>query len=208
MARRIASTLLGAVLVAALAGGCGGSSQHTQSSSATVAGSRPAGVPVGYAVYHGDGFSFDAPLGLAAQSYPVQGLPAGGSSFILSPAGVSPADADEQILEIVNPHLQESLSQLATSLRNADLSNHSVKDVQTSVHPAQVSGAQGAQVFNESYVAVNPPNVTPRQVLFKRTWLMVEPKAGTLIDLVVAVEPGLGGHLDANTVIDTFRLGS
>jgi hypothetical protein len=41
---------------------------------------------------------------------------------------------------------------------------------------------------------------------FNRKWLMVLVRPGVLLDVVVANAPALGGHIDANAVIDSFRL--
>ncbi|MGH2881707.1 MAG: hypothetical protein ACRDPA_03220, partial [Solirubrobacteraceae bacterium] len=70
---------------------------------------------------------------------------------------------------------------------------------------ATVPGARAARIVSESYVAPDSPS-NPTPTTFERKWLMVLVKPGLLIDVVVANAPKLGGHIDADAVIDSFRL--
>jgi hypothetical protein len=52
----------------------------------------------------------------------------------------------------------------------------------------------------------SPSNPAPTH--FNRKWLMVLVRPGVLLDVVVANAPELGGRIDADAVIDSFRLRS
>jgi len=54
-------------------------------------------------------------------------------------------------------------------------------------------------------VAPDSPT-NPTATRFERKWLMVLIKPGLLLDVVVANAPKLGGNIDADAVIDSFRL--
>lgn len=68
-----------------------------------------------------------------------------------------------------------------------------------------MAGAQDVRIVTESYVG-NGGGRT--RTLFRRTWLMVMPNPGLLMDLVVVNEPQRRGTLDPATVLDSFRLDS
>jgi hypothetical protein len=192
------AAVAGILLSALLATGCGGGSSGVGTAHS---------LPSGFARYHANGFSFGAPAGMKATPNPLADLPAGSSSYILAPAEVPISESNTQIMEIVNPHLQLTVGEVATGLRIADSANSTLRNVHTSVRTVTVPGARAARVVSESYIGLNPPGVTPHAVQFKRTWLMVSPNPSTLLDLVVITEPQRGGTLDPNTVFHTFRLG-
>lgn len=198
MAKQLVLRLAAAALAAALLCGCGTASKSTSTASGRV--------PAGFALYHGDGFSVAVPAGFQSRPANVAGLPAGGSVKVLTAGGVSPDRANEQIIAGINPNLQFTIDQVATNLREADSTDPRLGDVRTNVRAVTVDGAQGARVVTESYVARYAPS-QPAKGPIERTWLMVLPKPGTLIDVVVGVEPARGGKLDPNTVINSFRLG-
>jgi hypothetical protein len=75
--------------------------------------------------------------------------------------------------------------------------------VKTSISTMTVSGAEDVRIVTESY---NGPVGDGTRTLFHRTWLMVLPRPGLLLDLVVVDEPQRGGMLDPATVLDSFRL--
>ncbi len=199
MANRIAVTLAAAVVVATGLVGCGSSSGASRQSAAPVRSSAP---PAGFTVYHAYGFSFAAPKGLKSVAGDLQDLPAGASATTLTPQGQSPGVANTMIFAMYNPNLQYTVDQVASNLQKADATNPAETGVQTSISSTHVGGARTARIVSESYTAENP------HTLYRRTWLMVSPRPGTLIDLVVVVEPKRGGTLDPSTVIDSFRLGS
>ena len=84
----------------------------------------------------------------------------------------------------------------------SDSNNPSVTHVHTAVSAVTVDGAEEARIVSESY-STRAPNAEA----FKRTWLMVVPRAGVLLDLVVVNEPGRGVNLNPATVLGSFRLG-
>ena len=225
MAPRLLTRLTAGALLAALAAGCGSASTSTSSGpSHTVAASAPpatsAGtsststtepapaIPAGFARYQGDGFSFVAPSGLkAAPDGGISGLPSGASAETLTSGGRSLVSTNTQIMEAYNPRLRTdvSLGEVATSLEAADANDPSVKDIHTSLSTMTVNGAEDVRTVTESYIASDGAHA---KTLFHRTWLMVMPRPGVLIDLVVIVEPRRGGTLDPATVLDSFRLSS
>jgi N-acetylmuramoyl-L-alanine amidase len=192
------------LLLAILAGGCGTASTQTSSSAVhTATPTPPAAIPAGFARYQAQGFSFLAPGGLKpARTGGLSGLPRGASVQILTAGGRPLERTNTQIIEGVNPSVRFDIDRVATNLRAADSNNPSLKNVHTSVRAVTVAGAQAARIVSESYVTRRPTATA-----FRRTWLMVSPKPGTLIDLVVVVEPGHGGTLDPSTVLRSFRLG-
>lgn len=210
MARRAVVTVTS--LVAILAAGCGSSASTTSSRSsgpAPSAGSSPSAVatqavPPGFARYQGSGFTFIAPSGMKpAPDGGVSGLPPRASAVILTPGGSRVENANVQIIEGINPALGASLDAVALSLESADKGNKAMKNVHTSVGTMTVSGAENVRTVRESYVAEAGDG---HKTLFHRTWLMVSPKRGTLMDLVVVDEPQRGGTLDPATVLDSFKL--
>jgi hypothetical protein len=225
MAPRLITGLTAGALLAALAAGCGSASSSTSSGpSHTIAASSapatsatasststtqpaPATAP-GFARYQGTGFSFVAPAGLKpAPDGGISGLPSGASAETLTSGGRSLVSTNTQIMEAYNPRLRTdvSLGEVATSLEAADANNPSEKDVHTSLSTMTVPGAEDVRTVSESYVAADGPHA---KTLFHRTWLMVMPRPGVLMDLVVVVEPRRGGTLDPATVLDSFQLGS
>lgn len=198
MAKWIVSRLVALAGSALIVGGCATASKPAPSRSGRVA--------AGYALYHGDGFSVAAPSGFKAQPAHLSGLPAGSSVKVLTAGGAPPEQANAEVFTLVNPNLQFDIDQVATNLRQADSNNPQLSDVHTSVRAVTVAGAQAARVVTESYVA-RYVSSQPAKGPNDRTWLMVLPKRGTLIDVVVANEPARGGNLDPTSVIDSFRLG-
>lgn len=208
MAVRIA---LGALL-ATLVGGCGGSATRTSggaphATTATAsATTSAAAVPPGFARYHGDGFTFLAPSGFRpARNGVVTGLPRGASAEILTPGGGRVESTNAQIIEGFNPRLRTdvNLDQVATSLEAADRRDPAVKQLHTNLSAMTVNGAAEVRVVTESYIG---PGGGRTRTLFHRTWLMVLPRPGLLLDLVVVDEPQRGGALAPTTVLDSFRL--
>lgn len=211
-------------VLAALAGGCGASATDSTNSasqtsttrtpsttSATSPASAPSttsggAVPPGFVRYRGEDFTFLAPRGFKpAPNADVTGLPRGASAEILTPRGGRVERTGTQIIEGFNPRLRRnvSLDQVATSLEAADHSDRSVKNVQTNISTMTVSGAEDVRIVTESY---NGPVGDGTRTLFHRTWLMVLPRPGLLLDLVVVDEPQRGGRLDPAAVLDSFRL--
>jgi hypothetical protein len=199
-------------LVAILAAGCGSSSSTTSSpnsdpaavtrSISTTAATQA--IPAGFARYQGSGFSFIAPSGMKpAPDGAISGLPPRASAVTLTPGGKRVENANVQIIEGINPALRGSLDAVALSLESADAGNKAMKNVHTSISTMTVSGAENVRVVHESYVADAGDG---HKTLFHRTWLMVSPKRGTLMDLVVVDEPQRGGTLDPATVLDSFKL--
>jgi hypothetical protein len=191
--------------VAILAAGCGSAASTTSSRSSDPAPAVAAqAIPAGFARYHGSGFTFIAPSGMKpAPDGGVSGLPPRASAVILTPGGSRVEDANVQIIEGINPALGASLDAVALSLESADKGNKAMTNVHTSVGTMTVSGAENVRTVRESYVAEAGDGHT---TLFHRTWLMVSPKRGTLMDLVVVDEPQRGGTLDPATVLDSFKL--
>ncbi len=222
MAHRLVVTLGVTSLLAGLAAGCGSAATSTSSSappapasSASVApATSPAPatsaaptIPAGFARYQAEGFTFVAPAGMKpAPDGGIAGLPAGASAATLTPGGKRSAHSNMQIIVATNPRLRAGvdLDQVATSLESADANDPSLRHVQTNVSTRTVNGTQQVRVVTESYIG---PNGAHARTLFHRTWLMVMPKAGLLMDLVVVNEPQRGGHLDPASVFDSFRLG-
>jgi hypothetical protein len=227
MARRTVVALSLAAVLATLAAGCGTVSTSTSSSSspaaanpsaassrttASAASTSPAGnqagtLPAGFARYAGHGFSFAAPSGMKpAPDGAIGGLPAGASANTLTPGGRSVRRASTQIIEGFNPRLRTdvSLDEVAAGLEASDEAQPTVKNLHTNVSAMTVAGAESVRIVTESYTA---PTGDGTRTLFHRTWLMVLPRPGLLIDLVVVDEPQRGGALDAATVLHSFRLG-
>ena len=115
------------------------------------------------------------------------------------------ARAQSEILLLENPHLTFSLDQVVNNLAEADRTNTSVSNAHISSTKTTVPGAHAARIVTESYVAPDSPS-NPAPTHFNRKWLMVLVRPGVLLDVVVANAPALGGHIDADAVIDSFRL--
>lgn len=205
-------------LLAAVAGGCGGSATHTStgatrttatsatSITSTTSTARPPVIPPGFARYRDADFTFLAPSGFKpAPNGRISGLPRGASAMILTPRGGRVERTNTQIIEGFNPRLRTnvSLDEVATELQTADRSDRSEKHVQTNISTMTVNGAADVRIVTESY---NGPVGDGTRTLFHRTWLMVLPRPGLLLDLVVVDEPQRGGKLDPATVLDSFRL--
>jgi pyruvate/2-oxoglutarate dehydrogenase complex dihydrolipoamide acyltransferase (E2) component len=223
MAHRLVVTLTVATLLAVLAAGCGSASTSTSTTTphtavtsaaaaptttATTATSPAPAIPAGFARYQAKGFSFVAPAGLKpAPDSAVAGLPRGATAATLTPAGKQAVRTNTQIIEGTNPRLRTNvdLDQVATSLESADANDPALGHVKTSVSTMTVDGAEQVRVVTESYIGPDGPHA---KTLFHRTWLMVLPKPGLLLDLVVINEPQHGGKLNPATVLDSFRLGS
>jgi len=232
MASRIAVRLALAAALAALVAACGSASMTTSSttSHATAAtaatpatstttaskplnfaaaippglpASIPGGTPpAGFVRYHSHGFSFLAPAGYkAAPNGAVGGLPKAVSVVFLTPGGAPLQKASTAIIEGFNPELKFDIDEVATQLQASDSSDPSVTGVHTAVSGVTVDRAQEARIVSERY-STKPPGATA----FKRTWLMVLPKPGLLMDLVVVNEPGRGGNLNPASVLGSFRL--
>jgi hypothetical protein len=209
----VARRALGMLVLAMLSVGCGTASTHTSSPTAstpapattqTPAGSAAAAVPAGWARYVADGFSFVAPGGFKlAPDGRVGGLPSGVSLQFLTPGGRRLASTNTQIMVGINPHLGGDLDAVATGLEAADANSRSLTHVKTNISTMTVPGAQDVRIVSESYVG---PGGGKTRTLFRRTWLMVLPKPGTLLELVVVDEPQRGGRLDPAGVLDSFRL--
>jgi hypothetical protein len=198
--RRHARALLaGALAMAAvLAAGCGGGS------SSPFAGSFHA--PAGYTAYHGSGYVVAIPAHFLAKAGNVPDQPPGSTVTEVTRGGSSAARAQSEILLLENPHLKFTLDQVVSNLEQADRTDANVSDVKVTATPAAVPGARGARIVTESYVAPDSPsNQAPTH--FNRKWLMVLVRPGVLLDVVVANAPALGGHIDADTVIQSLRLG-
>jgi hypothetical protein len=187
-----------AALVAAgiLAGGCGGSSSP-------FAGSFHA--PAGYVAYHGSGYVVAVPQHFVAKAGSVPNQPTGATVTQLTPDGVPADKAQAEILLLENAHLKFTLDQVVSNLEQADRTNPAVSNAQISATHATVPGARSARIVTETYVAPDSPS-NPTRVTFDRKWLMVLIRPGVLLDVVVADAPKLGGHIDADAVIHSFRL--
>jgi hypothetical protein len=153
-------------------------------------------------VYRGYGFSFALPPGFKRLPGSTPGLPAGAWSTSFSPAGKGPGVTNTEIVAIVNTNLQYTVGQVAANLRRAESTDPKVSSLQMAQRDVAVPGARAARVVSESYIAPNP------HTAYERTWLMVSPKPGMLIDLIVVREPYRGGNLDPNGVINSFHLGT
>lgn len=197
--RHARALLAGALAAAAvLAGGCGGGS------SSPFAGSFHA--PSGYTAYHGSGYVVAIPASFRAKAGTVPDQPHGSSVTEVTKGGSTAAKAQSEILLLENPHLKFTLDQVVSNLEEADRTNTSVSNVKVSATKATVPGARSARIVTESYVAPDSPS-DPAPTHFNRKWLMVLVRPGVLLDVVVANAPKLGGRIDANAVIDSFRLG-
>jgi hypothetical protein len=158
--------------------------------------------PPGFVRYNADGFSFLAPSGLKpAPNGGVSGLPGGVSVKFLTHGGDALQLTNTQIIEGFNPKLHFDIDQVATNLRASDSNDPALTHVQTNVSAITVANAAGARIVSESYDTSGP-----NPVAFKRVWLMVTPRPGVLMDLVVVVEPGRGGTLNPATVLGSLRL--
>jgi hypothetical protein len=194
-----ARALLGGALAAAsvLAAGCGGGS------SSPFAGSFHA--PAGYTAYHGGGYVVAIPAHFRAKAGTVPDQPPGSTVTEVTQGGTTASKAKSEILLLENPHLKFTLDQVVSNLEQADRTNTSVSDVKVTATKVSVPGARGARIVSESYVAPDSPT-NPSPTHFNRKWLMVLVRPGVLLDVVVANAPALGGHIDADAVIDSFRL--
>jgi hypothetical protein len=197
--RRHARALLGGALAAAsvLTAGCGGGS------SSPFAGSFHA--PAGYTAYHGGGYVVAIPAHFRAKAGTVPDQPPGSTVTEVTQGGTTASKAKSEILLLENPHLKFTLDQVVSNLEQADRTNTSVSDVKVTATKVSVPGARGARIVSESYVAPDSPT-NPSPTHFNRKWLMVLVRPGVLLDVVVANAPALGGHIDADAVIDSFRL--
>ncbi len=192
--------MLAGALVAAgiVAAGCGGGG-----SASPFAGAFDA--PAGYITYHGSGYVVAIPAHFVAKPGTVDNQPRG-STVIEVTKGGSPAAAEQsEILLLENPHLTFSLDQVIGNLAEEDRSNASVSNTRISAAKTTVPGASAARIVTESYVAPDSPS-NPTATTFHRKWLMVLIKPGLLVDVVVANAPKLGGDIDADAVIDSFRV--
>jgi hypothetical protein len=189
----LAGLLAAAVLLIA---GCGGSSNP-------FGGSFHA--PAGYSTYHGTGYTVAIPGGFIAKPGTVADQPAGSTVVDATQGGSSAARAQAEILLLENPRLKFTIDQVVSNLEEADRTNTEVSNVQVSAVQATVPGARAARIVTETYVAPDSPS-NPTPTTFHRKWLMVLVKPGLLIDVVVANAPKLGGHIDADAVIHSFRL--
>lgn len=225
-----------AATLAALAAGCGSASTQTTSAhtSAATAGSRttatttttatapkplnfavaiPPGLPTsipggtpppGFARYHAKGFSFLAPSGYKpAPSSGVRRVPSDISLVFLTPGGEPIDKTDSQLIVATNPKLKVGIDEVATELQAADSGNPSLTGYHTAVSAVTVDRAEQGRIVSEDY-----STKAPNAIAFKRTWLMVLPKPGELMDLVVVNEPGHGGDLNPASVLGSFRLDS
>lgn len=230
--RTLAPMVALAAMAAALAAGCGSAStpasgSHTSAASAglattsTTTASKPLNfaaaippglptsipggtAPEGFVRYQGKGFSFLAPRGYKpAPASGVGGMPSDVSVVFLTPGGKPIDQTNSQLIVATNPQLKLGIDEVATELQAADSNNPSLTGVHTAVSAVTVDHAQGGRIVSESY-STKPPNATG----FKRTWLIVLPKPGVLMDLVVVNEPGHGGSLNPASVLGSFRLDS
>jgi hypothetical protein len=233
MAQRIALRLALATVLAALATGCGSASSSTSSTTPKTrtaaaaarttptaaththplnfAAAIPPGLPTsipggaapaGWVRYHEHGFSFLAPSGFKpAPDSGISGLPKTASVRFLTLAGQPLQKTSDQLMLGFNSKLQFDIDQVTTNLMASDSANQSVRNVHTAVSAVTVDGAEEARIVSESY-STRAPNAEA----FKRWWLMVVPRAGILLDLVVVDEPGRGVNLNPATVLGSFRL--
>jgi hypothetical protein len=235
MAQRIALRVALATLLAALVAGCGSASSTTSipapKTTAVAAAARtiattaththplnfaaaiPPGLPTsipggatpaGWVRYHEHGFSFLAPRGFElAPDRGVSGLPKTASVRFLTLAGRPIQKTSDQLMLGFNSKLQFDIAQVTTNLMASDSASPSVRNVHTAVSAVTVDGAEQARIVSESY-----STRAPSPEAFKRWWLMVVPRAGVLLDLVVVDEPGRGVNLNPATVLGSFRLDS
>lgn len=231
---RLALTTVLATLLAALAAGCGSASSSTSATARRTttaaavapttakasththplnfAAAIPPGLPTsipggttpaGWVRYQENGFSFLAPSGFKpAPNSAVSGLPKTATVRFLTLAGKPIQKTSDQLMLGFNSKLQFDIDQVTTNLMASDSANPSVRNVHTAVSAVTVDGAEQARIVSESY-STRAPNAEA----FKRTWLMVVPRAGVLLDLVVVNEPGRGVNLNPATVLGSFRLG-
>ena len=206
-------TFTAAALAALALTACGGSSKSSSSSSSsssaatTPAQAGPTAAPSGFSVFHGDGFTVAVPSNYQARAANLPGLPAGSWDRQLTAGGTADQATNAEILAMVNPHLQLSIDQVASQLRHAESTDSSLSDFHNTVRSATIPGAQQARIVTESYVS-RYSNTSKAKTEIERTWLMVLPKRGTLIDVVVINEPQRGGDLDVDKIIDSFHLGT
>jgi hypothetical protein len=198
LSRRTVRRSLVAIVAAAgiLAAGCGGSSSP-------FSGSFHA--PAGYVAYHGNGYVVAVPRQFLAKAGSVPDQPAGATVTELTRGGVTANKAQSEILLLENPHLKFTIDQVVDNLEVADRTNPNVSNAQISAATTTVPGARAARIITERYVAPDSPS-NPERVTFDRKWLMVLIKPGLLLDVVVANAPALGGNVDADAVIHSFRL--
>ncbi|MFZ0041969.1 MAG: hypothetical protein WAK93_11730 [Solirubrobacteraceae bacterium] len=201
MAKRFLSFLAIGVAAAAI-GGCGGSSKSSSSASSSAATSS---VPSGFSLYRGDGFSVGVPSNYQAHQANLPGLPAGAWDRALTANGQADQSTNAEILAMVNPNLQQSIDQVTSQLRQSESADSSLSNFHTSVRSTTVPGAQQARIVTESYIS-RYSNATQAKTEIDRTWLMVSPKPGTLIDVVVVNEPKRGGDLNPSEIINSFHL--
>ena len=198
--RRPAPAVLAGALLATgvVAAGCGGSGSSSAFSGAFHA-------PPGYVAYHGRGYVVAIPAHFAAKPGTVDNQPPGSTVIEVTKGGNPAARAESEILLLENPHLTFSLDQVVSNLAEADRSNTSVSNARISAAKTTVPGARAARIVTETYTAPDSPS-NRTATTFHRKWLMVLIKPGLLLDVVVANAPKLGGDIDANAVIDSFRL--
>ncbi|MGO9890582.1 MAG: hypothetical protein ACLP0L_22155 [Solirubrobacteraceae bacterium] len=158
--------------------------------------------PAGWVRYQENGFSFLAPSGFKpTPNGVVSGLPKTASVRFLTPAGEPIQKTSDQPMLGFNSKLQFDIDQVTTNLMASDSNNPSVTHVHTAVSAVTVDGAEEARIVSESY-----STRASYAEAFERTWLMVVPRAGVLLDLVVVNEPGRGVNLHPATVLGSFRL--
>ncbi len=151
-------------------------------------------------MFRGYGFTFALPPGFKRLPGSTPGLPSGAWSTSFSLGGKGPGVTNTEIVAIVNTNLQYTVGQVAANLQRAESTDPSVSKLQMAQRAVTVPGARAARVISESYIAPNP------RTAYERTWLMVSPKPGMLIDLIIVREPYRGANLDPNAVINSFRL--
>lgn len=191
------ATLLAAALLAAGAlAGCGGSSSPFSGSA------KP---PTGFAVYHGSGFTVAVPPRFVAKPARVPGQPSGSTVTELTRGGAAAEQTNAEVMILKNPHLTFTLDQVVQTLEREDSTNPAISQPQFSARTTTVPGAKAARIVTERYVAPDSPS-NPKPTTFDRKWLMVLVRPGVLLDVIVADAPALGGHIDADAVIDSFRL--
>lgn len=197
-ARKHSRAGLAAALVAAtvLAAGCGGSSSPFSDAS------HP---PAGFVAYHGSGFNLSVPAQYRAAPASIPGTPRGATVTSLTRSGASPEKTNAEILILQNSHLTISIDQVVGNLEREDRTNPAVSHAQVQAATTTVPGARAARIVTERYVAPDSPS-NPTPVTFDRKWLMVLIRPGVLLDVVAVNAPNAGGHLDVDTVIDSFRL--
>jgi hypothetical protein len=191
-----AALAAGLLAAGVMAAGCGGSSSPFAGSSTP---------PAGFVVYHGSGFTVAVPPRYQARGASVSGQPAGSTVTALTQGGAAAAKTNSEVLILRNPHLTLTLDEVVANLRREDQTNPAITQPQISATAATVPGARSARIVTERYVAADSPS-DPRHTTFDRKWLMVLLRPGVLLDVIVADAPALGGHIDADAVIDSFRI--